>query len=117
MMPNEVAGSAGIVGSLARTIADVLTPLIPRGTPCALLDFPNHANVGDSAIWLGESNWLRRAGADLVYVCDLESYAPARLAARLGDGIVLLHGGGNLGAFGIARPQFREHRPQNLPRH
>ena len=33
---------------------EVLAPLLPPGSPIALRDFPSHANVGDSAIWLGQ---------------------------------------------------------------
>ena len=39
-------------------VHDVLDPLIPRGSQVALFDFPNHSNVGDSAIWLGEQAYL-----------------------------------------------------------
>src|SRR5690349_9799511 len=97
-----------VVGDLARAIDDRLGRLLAPGTPCALLDFPNHANVGDSAIWLGETARLRRHGVEIVYACDQETYAPERLAARLGDGVILLHGGGNLGDFWIEHQQFRE---------
>ena len=34
--------------------AALLHELITPGSRCALVDFPMHANVGDSAIWLGE---------------------------------------------------------------
>ena len=43
--------------------------LRPR-EPVALIDFPNHANAGDSLIWLGELAWLRAAGHELVYAAD-----------------------------------------------
>jgi exopolysaccharide biosynthesis predicted pyruvyltransferase EpsI len=99
-----------VIASLSTTIDAVVGSLLPpAGTPVALLDFPNHANVGDSAIWLGEAEFLRRHGANVAYVCDLQSYSPEHLAARLGaDGVILLHGGGNLGDYWYHHQEFRE---------
>jgi exopolysaccharide biosynthesis predicted pyruvyltransferase EpsI len=105
----------GLVGSLLDRIDHVLGPLLPPGTRCALLDFPNHPNVGDSAIWLGERRWLGRRGAEVVYACDLETCSREQLAARLGGGTILLHGGGNLGDFWYAHQQFREQVIQDFP--
>ena len=90
-------GRDNIVAHLSKKVDEVLRPLLPPGTPCALLDFPNHSNVGDSAIWLGERAWLRRHGLDVVYACDVNTYSREQLAARIGQGVLLLHGGGNLG--------------------
>src|SRR5262249_24794579 len=115
-MTNETVTSAGAtVRTLSGAIDRVLRPLLPPGTSCALLDFPNHANVGDSAIWLGETEWLRRNGVHVVFACDMEHYSPERLAARLGGGVILLHGGGNLGDFWGAHQQFRERVIQDFP--
>jgi exopolysaccharide biosynthesis predicted pyruvyltransferase EpsI len=105
----------GLVWSLVAEIDKALEPLLPPGTRGALLDFPNHPNVGDSAIWLGEKRWLRRRGAEVVYACDMETYSREQLAARLGGGVILLHGGGNLGDFWYAHQQFREQVIQDFP--
>src|SRR5689334_21075490 len=99
---------ASLVDPLAGRIDEVLGPLLPPGTPCALLDFPNHSNVGDSAIWLGERKWLRRNNSKVVYACDVATYAREQLAARIGRGVLLLHGGGNLGDFWVEHQWFRE---------
>src|SRR5262245_41215512 len=104
-----------LVRSLGGQIDAVLGPLLSSGTPCALLDFPNHPNVGDSAIWLGETAWLRRRGLSPVYACDVATYSRRRLAARLGDGVILLHGGGNLGDFWVEHQQFREQVIRDFP--
>jgi exopolysaccharide biosynthesis predicted pyruvyltransferase EpsI len=102
---------------LSGEIDEVLGPLLPAGAPCALVDFPNHSNVGDSAIWLGELEWLRRAGHPIVHACDISTYSPGRLAACLGDGVLLLHGGGNLGDFWVEHQRFREQVVRDFPRH
>jgi pyruvyl transferase EpsO len=96
------------VASLRRQIDEVLRPLVPEGAACALLTFPNFANVGDSAIWLGQVRWLERRGCRIVYACEPETYSPARLRARLGEGIILLSGGGSLGDLWSRHQFFRE---------
>jgi pyruvyl transferase EpsO len=71
-MKEQAERAAGdLVAQLARKIDEVLTPLLPAGVPCALVDFPNYPNVGDSASWLGELEWLRRSRHPIVYACDL----------------------------------------------
>lgn len=97
-----------LVASLCRAIDEALDPLVPRGSRVALLDFPHHNNVGDNAIWLGELAYLRRREVELVYTCDLASYSSRTLRERLGEGIILLHGGGNLGTLWPEHQAFRE---------
>jgi hypothetical protein len=42
-----------------------------RTGPLCLVDYPNHANVGDSAIWLGEIAYLSRTlGVQPAYCCS-----------------------------------------------
>ena len=97
------------LASLHAAIDRALTPLLPPGTRCALLGFPLHANVGDHAIWLGETTWLRRHGIQLVEACDAARYSRDRVRSRLGpSGIVLLHGGGNFGDLWPDGQAFRE---------
>ncbi len=48
-MPSDDTGRAGIVGSLARTVNEVLTPLIPRGTAGALLDIGGRSTRAGAA--------------------------------------------------------------------
>lgn len=83
--------------------------LLDKGTRVALLDFPNHNNVGDNAIWLGEKAALKKMGVDIVYQCDIYGFSEKALRKRLGnDGVVLLHGGGNLGSVWPEHQMFRE---------
>ena len=98
-----------VVAHLQRTIDDVLRPLLAGTDSVALLGFPNYANVGDSAIWLGTIAYLRSLGiARPRYVCDDATYRPARLAKRIGAGTILLQGGGNLGDLWERHQLFRE---------
>jgi pyruvyl transferase EpsO len=73
-----------------------------------MLDVPTHSNVGDSAIWLGEIAALARLGVRTRYVADLETFSAARLREAVGDGPVLIHGGGNLGDLWPAHQRHRE---------
>ncbi|HUG38769.1 MAG TPA: polysaccharide pyruvyl transferase family protein [Candidatus Limnocylindrales bacterium] len=105
-----------LIASLGRAIDRALDPLVPRGSRCALLDFPAYANVGDSAIWLGERAYLRRRGARIVYTCQHSTYSARRLARSLGDGIILLQGGGNLGDLWLQHQRLREQVIADFPR-
>jgi exopolysaccharide biosynthesis predicted pyruvyltransferase EpsI len=79
------------------------------GSRYALLDFPDHANVGDSAIWLGELVMLRGiTGRDPDYVCTWHDFDEQALRTACPDGIVFLHGGGNLGDIWPHHQQMRE---------
>ncbi len=96
-------------GGLRHAALAALRRLVPAGTPCALIDFPTSANVGDSAIWLGARSLLDEAGAPVVYVCDYHSFSADHLEAALAPGgTILISGGGNLGDLWPAHQRFRE---------
>jgi exopolysaccharide biosynthesis predicted pyruvyltransferase EpsI len=92
----------------------VLRELVAPGNRCALVDFPTHFNVGDSAMWLGERALLREAR---VSIADLQSFLEDELAERLPKGTILLHGGGNLGDLWPDHQQLRERIINAFPRH
>lgn len=76
----------------------LLEPLLPAGTPVAVIGFPNYDNVGDSAIWCGTMAWLDAHDVPVVYHADEWAYHPRALARALPpDGIVVFQGGGNFG--------------------
>lgn len=102
--------------SLLEQIHSTLGPLIPSGVPLALLDFPNHSNVGDSAIWLGERLYLGRQGMRVTYTCSNRTYSEDRLRARVGKGPILIHGGGNLGDLWPHHEALREAVIRAFPR-
>jgi exopolysaccharide biosynthesis protein PssK len=108
--------SPDLIVRMHQRIVEVFEKLVPREPRCAFLDFPNHPNVGDSAIWLGEKKMLETIGAKIVYECDLLTYSRAVLADRIGDGIIFLHGGGNFGDVWPKRQLFRERVIEAFPR-
>ncbi|MEE4451342.1 polysaccharide pyruvyl transferase family protein [Novosphingobium resinovorum] len=82
----------------------------------ALLDFPNHANVGDSAIWMGELKLLQDLGGSAPgYVCDFRNFDEQAMRAAIPDGTVFLHGGGNFGDIWNHHQSFREEVIARLP--
>jgi exopolysaccharide biosynthesis protein PssK len=111
------AGGADLTADLRRRAIEAVRPLLDPGEPCALIDFPNHTNVGDSAIWLGELALLRALGARyLRYTCDYQTYSRRELAAQVGRGTILLSGGGNFGDLYPQHQDLREEVLQAFPR-
>lgn len=104
-----------LIASLMQTIERTLRPLLPQGTPCALLSFPSSGNVGDNAIWLGERRCLQGLGARTVYTCEAWSYSRQQLRARVRDGVILLQGGGNLGDLWPVPQRLREEVIADFP--
>lgn len=102
-----------VVATLADRFASTLDRILPGGK-LALVDFPDHSNVGDSAIWLGEIAYLRRAGRMPAYVSALGNHDDAAMADTIGDGTILIHGGGN---FGTLWPKHEAFRLQMLRQH
>jgi len=95
-----------------------LQPILPITGPYALVDVPNHANVGDSAIYLGELAWLRAAGVpEPDYVSDVFSHDDDRLRARVPHGTILIHGGGNVGDLWRRHQALREQVIERFPHH
>jgi len=103
-----VSTARAVVTAVEEILDEVLGRWIPRGGTVALLDVPTHTNVGDHAITLGELAYIRRAGSEVSYLCTLHDYSAARLRERLRDGVILIHGGGNLGDLWPHHQRFRE---------
>jgi exopolysaccharide biosynthesis predicted pyruvyltransferase EpsI len=105
-----------LVRRLRLTLLDTLRPALGGTGPFVLIDYPDAANAGDHAIWIGEKIFLKTLGIEIAYQCSMETYDKAAMAKALGSGTILMHGGGNFGDTYIFH-QFR-HRvladfPQN----
>lgn len=107
--PASREGRLALIARLRDAIDAVLAPVVgSKDIDRALLDFPDHANVGDSAIWTGELAYLRhRSGRSPVYAAaqDVDWAVLDRIAD---SGTILLHGGGNFGDLWPAHQEFRE---------
>jgi len=62
------------VTALRERVLATVSRHVPAGARVALIDYPNHTNVGDSAIWLGEIAALRRLGAEVAYECEAHGH-------------------------------------------
>jgi exopolysaccharide biosynthesis protein PssK len=84
--------------------------------PFALVDFPDHANVGDSAIWVGTTAYFRvHRGREPRYVASIDSFSEAALRASVPEGPIFVHGGGNFGDLWPRHQKFREHLLGRFP--
>jgi exopolysaccharide biosynthesis predicted pyruvyltransferase EpsI len=93
-------------------ITKVMASLVPRSKEVILLDFPDHSNVGDSAIWLGETTFFRKThGIRPNYVCTTDNCSFDAIEKT--KGTIFLHGGGN---FGDIWPDFQMFRESVLRR-
>ena len=98
--------------------------MIPRDEPFALLDFPHFPNVGDSIIWLGVIDYLRRRGMPAPrYTASNLTFSADQLRKKLPSGTNLITGGGNFGDLYPTHQsmreqvatEFRDHRLIQLP--
>lgn len=97
------AGNRPASGKIVSLIDEVLDAVFGVASaqsasgPWALLDFPLHTNVGDSAIWLGTLELLNaRFGSSPSYVTWHHQF-PTDLDCILPQGPIFFLGGGNFG--------------------
>ncbi|BAZ13302.1 polysaccharide pyruvyl transferase [Calothrix sp. NIES-4071] len=77
---------------------------------CALLDYPDHPNIGDNLIWLGEVFYLTDVlKTKINYAASHKNFSEAEMEKQVGKAPILLHGGGNLGDLWPEFPTFRQH--------
>jgi len=83
---------------------------IPAMSECALLDYPEHVNIGDHLIWLGDISYLlEERDVKVSYIASSEKFSPEDLERAAGKSPILLHGGGNLGDIWTRAQSFREY--------
>jgi pyruvyl transferase EpsO len=100
---------------LSQRIDETVAPLIAgRAERICIIDPPGYANVGDSAIFLGELAFLRRNFLEArIDFFDTNNYTPACDRFIREASIILLQGGGN---FGEIWPRHHKIRMEILER-
>lgn len=108
--------SISLINFQAKLIDEYLSTVISPGVPYALLDFPYHQNVGDSAIYLGEIEILKKVvGIKPRFVCDYYNYRESDLRKNHPEGPIFIHGGGNFGDIWPEHHGFRERIIKTFP--
>lgn len=93
-----------IKSALDRALDEIRLP-----GPCVLLDYPEHANLGDHLIWMGEVFYLTlHRGVRLSFVSSAARFPWKRPPAFPEKTTILLSGGGNLGDLWPGPQMFRE---------
>jgi exopolysaccharide biosynthesis predicted pyruvyltransferase EpsI len=106
-----------LLDALRRRVCEEVRRVTKPG-PVALLDFPNYANPGDSAIWLGALACLSSLGfAPPVYTSEHRTFDEGMLRRALPTGTILLTGGGTLGDLWPGAQVFRERILRAFPDH
>lgn len=106
--PTASDPDAELLAELADRVDTGLRSALAGAREVALVNFPNHNNPGDSAIWLGAAASLRRLGVRIRYRCAWCTYDPDALRRALPEGPVLLNGGGNFGDLYAGQQGLRE---------
>jgi exopolysaccharide biosynthesis predicted pyruvyltransferase EpsI len=102
------------ITQLQALIADQFSDIVSPDIRFALLDFPDHDNIGDSAIYSGEINFFDRHRMTPAYVSTTQNCDWPMLERSIGDGPIFLHGGGN---FGDLWPWYQPFREEVLTRY
>lgn len=92
-----------IIKEQQKLIVDSLKPLIT--TNYALLDIPNHTNIGDNLIWAGELEFLEKnIPHKCAYSANVWNYRASEIEHV---DTILFHGGGNWGDLYRECQEFR----------
>ncbi|MFD3322602.1 polysaccharide pyruvyl transferase family protein [Alteromonas macleodii] len=105
-----------LIKELQTKTKSVFQSLVGDCDEVPILDFPDIKNVGDSAIWLGEVEYLKNFhGVKPGYVSTIKSYDPAVLKRMHPEGNIFIHGGGNFGDIWYGHQLFREKVMSDFP--
>lgn len=106
-----------LIERLRHSIDEAMSPYVKDVRQLVLLDFPNHANVGDSAIYLGELAYFKRATSlRPSFVSEWSSHDWDALDRTVSSGPIFLHGGGNFGDVWGGHQGFREAILERYPK-
>lgn len=109
-------GADTVIARIQAQIRTILAPIVPS-TTLAMVDYPDYANVGDSAIWLGQVEYLRKERASQpAYCASIGTFDAEALRRAVPDGPILICGGGNFGTLWPSHQNFRLRLMELFPR-
>lgn len=85
-----------LVEALRARLLDAVVALGLGNRPWTVVDYPNHLNCGDAALYLGLETVAGAIGAPITRVLDRDSYRPRHLRP---DSLAVLQSGGNWGGL------------------
>jgi len=105
----SLSRNAAVIDHQQALLTDMFRRHVGPDSRYAVVDFPDYANVGDSAIWVGQQAILRQiTGREPDYVATHGNFDLERFRKASPDGPVFIHGGGNLGDIWTRHQDFRE---------
>lgn len=94
--------------TLAEAVSAGLDSAMLGSRELAWIDFPDFANVGDSAIWLGLDAWAKAGGLRVVATVPTRATTRERVRHLVDRGVVpVVNGGGNFGGLWPEHHQAR----------
>ncbi|WP_028312037.1 polysaccharide pyruvyl transferase family protein [Derxia gummosa] len=107
--PADRAADIALLGRLQERLLARVSELLDGTRDVALIDYPNNSNVGDSLIWLGALQLVRRLGLRVHYISDCHNtdFERLRRLACKHRLALLLNGGGNFGSLWLHHQLFR----------
>jgi len=109
MKNNTASDNLAVISTQQLRLKDGVGKFLGKGEKYAMIDFPNHSNVGDSAIWVGAFKLLKDiSGLSPSYVSMVENFDADELCRAVPTGPIFLHGGGNFGDIWPKHQLFRE---------
>lgn len=121
LQPDAIAASAGqlnapVIARIQARLREALAAAVPSFRHYAVLDYPNYANIGDSAIYLGEAILLEEVtGRKPDLVAETGEWSLKLAEAQKWDGPLFLQGGGNFGDLWPRHQIFREEVLRRFP--
>lgn len=88
--------------------SQLLTSIPDKASHFVIVDVPDHPNVGDSAIFLGEYDFLRNHYPDAtINIVDYRSYSVGQYHLLERADCIFFHGGGNFGDLWMRHQNIR----------
>ena len=100
----RAASDLQLIGELRTALLGAVREAVGGSCVADLVDYPDHYNVGDAALWLGQRAVLRDIGVRVGSVSTRTTYNRSRLRS---DGPIILLGGGNLGGLYATHHQLK----------
>ena len=94
---------------------DIFLSVLVPNADYVILDYPDHSNVGDSAIYVGEMVLLRKTFKSGPSFVSSQKTFHSQVGGAPGKRIIFLHGGGNFGDTWPAHQVFRETVLERFP--